>query len=219
MARVSPAWPPLRGLYAVTPDGVEPALLLELVDAAIAGGANAIQYRDKGASKDRLVALARALQALCRGRNVPLIVNDHLELAILIDADGLHVGEGDGDARTARTRLRDGAVLGASCYADVARARANVTAGADYIAFGSIFSSQVKPGAPSAPLALFGEFKSAEPNCPAVGIGGINGSNVETLIAAGADAAASIQGVFHPLLRDAVFANARRLSLPFLEPR
>jgi thiamine-phosphate pyrophosphorylase len=218
MARAnSGAWPPLRGLYAVTPDGIETAMLLELVDAAIAGGADVIQYRDKGASGARRLEVGRALLALCRGRRVPLIVNDHLELALAIGADGVHVGSSDGDVENARTRLGEGPILGASCYADLARATTSVAAGCDYVAFGSVFSSQIKPGAVNAPLALFREFKAGAPSCPAVGIGGINAKNIGALIAAGADAAASIQGVFDPPQRDAVFANARRLSLPFFE--
>jgi len=218
MARASsPAWPPLRGLYAVTPDGVATAMLLELVDAAIAGGANAIQYRDKTASNERQLEVGRALLALCRGRRVPLIVNDHLELALLIGADGLHVGSSDGDIKDARSRLGVGPILGASCYGDLARAETSVAAGCDYVAFGSVFPSQVKPGAVKAPLALFREFKSRAPHCPAVGIGGINPSNIDALVKSGANAAASIQGVFDPPQRDAVFASARRLSLPFLE--
>jgi thiamine-phosphate pyrophosphorylase len=210
--------PAVAGLYAITPDGLAALRLLELVDAAIAGGARAVQYRDKSASAEALRENCRALVALCRGRGVPLIVNDHVGLAIEVGADGVHIGADDGEAGAARASLGENFIIGVSCYGDLARADAAVAAGCDYVAFGSVFASTVKPHAQRVPLSLFSEFRAQHPGLASVAIGGVDATNVATLIAAGANAAASIAGVFSPPQRDAVFANARRLSLPFAQP-
>jgi len=103
----------LRGLYAVTPETGDPAVLLELVDRAIAGGARLVQYRAKRLAARERRLQAEALLALCRERGVPLIVNDDLALAVALGADGIHLGRGDGDPREARARL-PGAILGVS---------------------------------------------------------------------------------------------------------
>jgi thiamine-phosphate pyrophosphorylase len=202
----------VKGLYAVTPDGVPPALLMELVDAAIAGGAALVQYRDKSASADQLTRRAKALMALCRARRIPLIVNDHLELAEQIDADGVHLGDGDGGVAAARERLGRLSIIGVSCYQSLERAKTASALGASYVAFGSVFASSVKPHAKSAPLPLFRQARQAGIEIPLVGIGGITPQNLASLIEAGASAAAVISGVFGSLQHDAVFANARRLS-------
>ena len=88
---------------------------------------------------------------MCRDRAVPFIVNDDLELALECGADGVHLGRDDGELAAARAKL-DGKLLGASCYDSLAAARAAVAAGADYVAFGSVFSSPTKPSAVRAPL-------------------------------------------------------------------
>jgi thiamine-phosphate pyrophosphorylase len=202
----------LEGLYAITPGGLNAVQLMELVDAAIAGGARAIQYRDKQADQQQRLARAQALLALCRGRQVPLIINDDLALCVQIGADGLHLGREDGDLAEARARLGAGAILGASCYASLALALESQAKGCSYIAFGRLFASVSKPDAPGAPLSLFQAARDAGVHIDLVGIGGITASNLQQLIDAGADAGASIQGVFDPPQRDAVFANARCLS-------
>ena len=202
----------VTGLYAVTPDGLEPALLMELVDAAIAGGATWIQFRDKHASAAEQARSGRALSALCRARQIPLIVNDSIELAVEIGATGVHLGNGDGTIAQARERLGRDRIVGASCYQSLESAQSAVAQGASYVAFGSVFASSVKPLAKPAPLGLFAAARNAGIDVAMVGIGGIHEGNLAALIQAGADAAAVISGVFGTLQRDAVFANSRRLS-------
>ncbi len=212
MAEVTPFAP---GLYAITPDGLDTVLLMELVDAAIAGGARMIQYRDKSASPAERLVRAKALLALCRGRYVPLIVNDHVDLAKEIGADGVHLGRDDGAIQDARARLGAAAIVGLSCYASAEEALKGQAEGCTYLAFGSVFPSPTKPLAPAAPLAVFQAARIAGVSAPLVGIGGITPHNIGALHQAGASGAAVIQGIFSPAQRDAVFASARRLSLSF----
>ena len=176
----------LRGLYAITPED------LGRVAPAISSGALcALQYRSKSADAARRRTEARALTLLCRRYGVPLIINDDLELALEVGAEGLHLGIGDGELAAARAQL-PGRILGASCYDRLDLARRAVAAGADYVAFGSVFASPTKPGAVRAPLALFGH----DLGVPKVAIGGITAENAPQLLAAGADAVAVLSDLF-----------------------
>lgn len=185
----------IAGLYAVTPDEPDTGVLVAKVGAALAGGAKLIQYRNKTAPAALRSAQAAALQALCRQRRAPLIINDHLELALEIDADGLHLGGEDGSVAAARALLGPHKILGVSCYNALDRAVQAWREGADYVAFGSFFASGVKPGAVRAPLGLLADARREIP-VPVVAIGGITAQNAPQLIAAGADALAVISAVF-----------------------
>jgi thiamine-phosphate pyrophosphorylase len=185
----------VRGLYAVTPDTADTQALVRDVDRAVAGGARLVQYRNKTASAALRLEQASALKALCSRRGVQLIVNDHVDLAREIDADGVHLGKEDGAAAQARVHLAAGKLIGVSCYDSLEAARAAVKAGADYVAFGSFFPSQVKPGAVQAPVALLTRAKQAL-DVPVVAIGGITAENAGELVRAGADALAVISAVF-----------------------
>ena len=176
----------LRGLYAITPEGPG---LIEKVRAALEGGVSLLQYRNKAAR----LSEAQALAALARRYHVPLIVNDDVDLALEIGAQGVHLGRDDGDLAIARRKMK-GKILGASCYDDLEAARAAVRAGADYVAFGSVFASPTKPGAVRAPLGLFEEAKSLK--VPLAAIGGITLENAPAVIAAGAGLLAVISDLF-----------------------
>ncbi|MDS4012784.1 MAG: thiamine phosphate synthase [Candidatus Accumulibacter sp.] len=186
---------PLRGLYAITPEGLTRADLLLRVRAALAGGAVVVQYRDKLASDDERRATASALRALCREFAAPLLINDDLDLALAIDADGVHLGRDDGDWCAARRRLGPDRLLGCSCYADAALARQAVLAGADYLALGAVFPSATKPLAVRADLSLFAHCRQ-EFALPICAIGGITLENAPRLLAAGADLLAVISDLF-----------------------
>jgi thiamine-phosphate pyrophosphorylase len=175
----------LRGLYAITPEG--PGLPGK-VRAALEGGIALLQYRRKGATN---LAEAKQIQRLAREHGVPFIVNDDLRLALELDADGVHLGREDGDLVTARRQL-PAKLLGASCYNDAGRAEAALRAGADYLAFGSVFPSPTKPGAVRAPLSLF----ATKRGVPLCAIGGITLANAPQVIAAGADLLAVISDLF-----------------------
>lgn len=186
---------PARGLYAVTPEGRSGAALVEAVAAAVAGGARAVQYRDKSADRARRRRDAEALLAVCRTHGVPLVVNDDVELARAVGADGVHVGRDDETLAAARARLGPGAVVGVSCYDEPERALAAVRGGADYVAFGSFFPSLTKPGAVRATPELVASVR-ARIAVPVAGIGGITADNAAPLIEAGVDLLAVVHAVF-----------------------
>jgi thiamine-phosphate pyrophosphorylase len=200
-----------RGLYALTPDEPDTAALAAAVRSAVAGGAAAVQYRNKRADAGLRRAQAAALAGLCRAAGVPLIVNDDLELALEVDAAGVHLGRGDGDLAAARRRLPPGKLLGASCYDRLDRAVRAVAAGADYVAFGSVFASPTKPAAVHAPLTLFGAAKRRL-EVPVVAIGGITLENARAVVEAGADALAVLTALFGA---DDVAARARGFTALF----
>lgn len=185
----------IKGLYAVTPDQADTPTLIAMVGAALDGGACAIQYRNKAADRAQRHGQALALRALCRRHGVPLIINDHLDLALDIGADGLHLGAGDGDIAAARRALGANRLLGASCYDRLELAHAARDAGADHVAFGAAFVSPTKPGAVHAPLALYARARETL-GMPVVAIGGITHANAPALIAAGVDAVAVITALF-----------------------
>ena len=185
----------IAGLYAITPDLADTDDLLYRVRAALAGGARVLQYRNKSASTQLRLTQARTLQALCAARGVPLIINDHLDLALAVDAAGLHLGGEDGDIAAARARLGADKLLGVSCYDRLELAEAALAAGADHVAFGSFFASGVKPDAVRPPLDLIGRARQRF-TVPLVGIGGISAANAPQLITAGISAIAVISAVF-----------------------
>jgi thiamine-phosphate pyrophosphorylase len=183
----------LRGLYAVTPDIVDIALLVGKVEAAIAGGAQAIQYRNKAAPRPLRRKQAAMLARVCGGGAL-LIVNDDIDLAREVGAAGVHLGEDDGDIGRARENLGENMLIGVSCYNDLARAKRLVAEGADYVAFGSFHASPTKPGARRAEPALLRRARTL--GVPVVAIGGITAANGRALVAAGADALAVVSAVF-----------------------
>jgi len=188
------------GLYAITPDGLATDQLLALAAQALAGGAPLLQYRDKSGDATRRREQAAALLALCRQHRARLIINDDLPLALAIDADGVHLGGEDGDLAAARRALGPGKLLGASCYADFARAQTAARAGADYVAFGAVYPSPTKPQALRAPLELLTrarrELPQFKPGVQVAAIGGITLDNVAPVIAAGAHFTAVITDLF-----------------------
>lgn len=200
----------LRGLYAVTPAQPDTARLLQLVGHAIAGGAALVQYRAKDVPPAQMIEQAKPLAALCRRSRVPFIVNDSVEVALASGADGVHLGRDDVSPAEARA-LMPGAIVGVSCYADLARARSAAIEGADYIGIGSVFASATKPAAVRAPLELLARAK-AESGLPVAAIGGIDTSNARDAIAAGADMLAVISALFEA---PDVEAAARRFATFF----
>jgi thiamine-phosphate pyrophosphorylase len=180
-----------NGLYAIT-DGPRDDLR-DACEAAIDGGAVLLQYRDKTRDAARRLAEARALAALCARRRVALIVNDDVDLALASDA-GVHLGEDDADIASARARLGPCAIVGASCYDSLERARLLAAAGADYLAFGAFFASPTKPDARKATPALLRDAKAL--GLPLVAIGGITADNGAVLVEAGANYLAAISAVF-----------------------
>lgn len=197
----------ISGLYAVTPDVEDTAQLVKAAEQVLQGGASLLQYRNKTASYALKREQAGALMWLCEDYDVPFIINDHVLLCVELDADGVHLGGGDGDIAAARRLLGARKLIGASCYNRLELARQAKVQGADYVAFGACFDSGTKPAAVRAPLTLFGEAGALD--LPLVAIGGITADNAGSVIAAGADSVAVINALFSA---DAPERAARTLS-------
>lgn len=200
----------IRGLYAIA-DSHYLALpnFVPAVTAALEGGARVLQLRAKQLDAPDRESIARDLVALCRERGVPFLINDDVALAAAVGADGVHLGRDDADIASARRALGPQALIGVSCYNELDRARAAAQAGADYVAFGRFFPSHTKPQAAQASLELL-RAAHAGLALPIVAIGGITPENGGSLIAAGADALAVIEGVFNqPDIRAAAARYAR----------
>ena len=185
----------LKGLYVIT-DGSVGELLLRKVEQALQGGAAIVQYRDKTTDSARRLQEATALRALCRQHQALFIVNDDVELAHTVQADGVHIGKDDAAFTTARAVLGEGAIIGVSCYNRLELALDAVQNGADYIAFGSFFPSPTKPNAPRAHLELLQQARQMLPHTPICAIGGITLGNAPCLLQQGAAMLAVISDVF-----------------------
>ena len=207
----------VAGLYAITPDEADTGRLLAMVAAALEGGATMVQYRNKAANANLRIEQATRLAQLCVRHRRPLIVNDHVDLALTIEGAGLHVGADGADMqphhadslRALRKRLGPSRILGVSCYASLDRAREAAAVGATYAAFGSVFPSTTKPSAGRARLDLFTQAR--ELGIALVGIGGVDASNLSRLIEAGANAAAVIADLFDG--RDTATIRTRATAL------
>ena len=185
----------LHGLYIVTPDWDDTSKLLDVTKQAIRGGATIVQYRHKTASAELRRTQATQLLRLCRDFNVPFIINDHVDLCIELNADGVHGGGTDASGEQVRQQLGADKIIGASCYGDIELARAAAQDGASYIALGGFYPSKVKKYAVNTPPALVNQVK-AEFNLPIVVIGGMTADNCAVLIEQGADMVAAISSIY-----------------------
>jgi thiamine-phosphate diphosphorylase len=201
----------LTGLYVVMDT---PALKGrshgEVATKAIKGGAKIIQLRDKVTSKKELLPIARQLRELCSEQNVLFIINDHLDLALAVDADGLHLGQDDLPIKVARQFLPGDKLLGSSVRT-VEQATAVQAEGADYIAVGSIYPTPSKEAAQVVGLERLRQIRKVV-SLPLVAIGGINQDNVAQVLGAGADSVAVIWAV---LGAEDVEGAARQIASKF----
>jgi thiamine-phosphate pyrophosphorylase len=205
---------PPAGLYAITDSRLIPdGKLNDCVTQAIEGGAVLVQYREKHRSRAQREQEAAGLARLCHQRGVPLLINDDIELARAVDADGVHLGRNDIGPEEARNRLGRQAIIGVSCYNRLERARQACRAGASYVAFGRFFPSRTKPGAVQAQPELLVR-AHRELDVPVAAIGGITPDNAAALVAAGADLLAVIHGLFG---QTAIQAAGRRYAALFAE--
>ena len=187
--------PEIDGLYAISPDRADSADLITMTQQVLAGGARLFQYRNKTADIALRLEQARLLAHLCREFNVPFIVNDHLDLAEEVGADGVHLGQEDASVTEARRRLGHEKIIGVSCYDRLELSIEAERQGADYVAFGAFYASVTKPGATVAPIDLLRRAKQ-KLHIPIVVIGGITSSNAMELINLGADAVAASHALF-----------------------
>ncbi|NML62491.1 thiamine phosphate synthase [Massilia sp. RP-1-19] len=192
-----------QGLYLGTPDWDDTDRLVETTRTALHAGAAMLQYRHKGASAQLRREQAAALLALCRRFNRPLIINDHVELCLTLDADGVHLGGTDASVAQARGVLGAGKIVGASCYGELALARAAQRDGASYVAFGGFYPSRVKQYSFRTEASIVTQAKT-EIALPVVVIGGMTPENAAPLVGRGADMVAAISSVYTAAVPGAV---------------
>ncbi len=186
---------PQRGLYAITGSFSSPNNLIENVEQVIQGGAVMIQYRDKTSLPTVQLEIARQLLVICNSHSIPLIINDNIELAKLVGAQGVHIGKDDSDLAEAKACLAPNSIIGVTCYNDLNNALKADKQGASYVAFGRFYPSKSKPDAPTADLDILVQAKKSV-SIPITAIGGISAENGSELIEKGADLLAVIETVF-----------------------
>lgn len=189
---------------------------LDTVALAIEGGAGMVQLRDKAGRSDRDVYRdGLALRDLCRGRGVPLVVNDRLDLAMALDADGVHLGRGDLPASVARRLWKPGALYGASA-SSVEEALAGIAEGADYLGAGAVFATATKGDARTAGLEALAAIVAAS-RLPVLAIGGIGTDNADRVMASGCAGLAVVSAVWgasDPRAAATALARAARRGKP-----
>ncbi|MCH9645718.1 MAG: thiamine phosphate synthase [Proteobacteria bacterium] len=183
----------IRGIYAITPDA--PINLDHIKKIIIGHNIGILQYRRKTASNATKLNEANQLRQLCLQHHTLFIINDDINLAQKISADGVHLGKDDNSIATARTQLGTDAIIGVSCYNKIDLAINAQHQGASYVAFGALFPSSTKPNAPHCSLDILTQAKNIL-HIPIVGIGGINFDNQEQALTAGCHSVAMIDALF-----------------------
>ena len=183
-------------LYAVTDQMwlKEGEALADVVEAVLKNGATFLQIREKDLAQDVFAAEAERLKTLCAQRGVPFVVNDSVEIALKIDADGVHVGQSDIKGRDIRSIIGPDKILGISA-GTVEEAIAAEKSGADYIGVGAIFSTSTKKNARSMTMERLKEIVSSV-SIPVVAIGGISAENISQLSGSGVDGVAVVSAIF-----------------------
>lgn len=206
------------GLYGVTPDWDDIEQLALAIEAAARGGMKVLQWRHKTYPVTRRISMAREVLQVCRLNGVMLIINDNWRVAEAVGADGVHLGRDDDSPSAARAALGFEALIGASCYNDLAHAKAMLEQGVDYVAFGTMYASQTKPHATVADHQILTQAQALiakrGDTAKVVAIGGITPENAPTLIAAGADSLAVVGGLF---MASDVKATARAFGHAFAQ--
>jgi thiamine-phosphate pyrophosphorylase len=182
-------------LYLISPQQVGGGFHARLKAALEPGIATAFQLRVKDADEHELARLAEPLQRICADAGVAFIVNDSVALAKRLGADGVHLGQGDGDIREARALLGPGAQIGRTCHDSRHLAMEAGEAGADYVAFGAFYPTTTKPSNYRPDPSIL-TWWSTLFEIPCVAIGGITPDNAQPLVAAGADFLAVCQAVW-----------------------
>jgi len=187
----------LKGLYVITDKKLIPRdRFLETVEEALRGGANVVQLREKDTPADEIIELGKALLKLTKQYGVPLIINDSVELAKDIGADGVHLGEDDPIVSRAREALGGDKIIGVSCYGKIERGLDAERNGADYVAFGTPFFTPTKPERTPTSFDVLREAVSRIKSIPIFAIGGITPENANSVLETGVDGIAVITAVF-----------------------
>lgn len=185
---------PDYSIYLVTDDGcLQGRALLDCVSEALDGGVTLVQYRAKTASSAEMYAEALQLKALCDSFNVPLIINDRLDIAMAVGAAGVHLGQDDLPCAAARKILGEDYIIGVSAH-NPAEAKAALQSGADYLGCGAVFGTATKADVKKLGTEGLEAICKAK-GLPVVGIGGVTADNYREVRAAGADGAAIVSGI------------------------
>lgn len=200
---------PDYSIYLVTDDGcLQGRALMDCVRKALDGGVTLVQYRAKTASSAEMYAEALQLKALCNSFNVPLIINDRLDIAMAVGAAGVHLGQDDLPCAAARKLLGEDYIIGVSAH-NPAEAKAALQSGADYLGCGAVFGTATKADIKKLGTDGLAAICKAK-GLPVVGIGGVTADNYREVRAAGADGAAIVSGILaQPDIRTTVRAIAR----------
>ena len=191
--------PELKGLYVITDAVLTPdETVVDQIRQALEAGAGVVQYREKHKSDAEVEPVCRELQTLCTRYNAPFIIDDRVDLAVKIGADGLHVGKDDTDVPTARQRF--GGILGVSCYGSVRKALEAQEQGADYVAFGSVYASPTKPRSGVISHSVFAKARETI-SLPVCAIGGINVTNIHEIAALGPEMLCVVSAAFDGEIR------------------
>jgi len=187
----------IAGVYGILPADLDSDILLEKAEAALKGGLQTLQFRDKKSGYKRELKRALALRALSTSYGVSLMINDSVQLAIEADADGVHLGRDDvADIANVRRKVGDSMLIGITCRADAVFAKLALEQGADYVSFGAVFSSHSKPDVPVLGLPRLNKARQMFQDANICAIGGITVENIASVKHAGATSAAVISGLF-----------------------
>ena len=199
-------------LYAVTDRAwlKENESLVSVCKEVLENGATFLQIREKDLDAAVFEQEANALKELCAGYRVPFVVNDSVEIAVSIDADGVHVGQSDIKGRDIRAMIGPDKILGISA-GTVAEAVAAEKAGADYIGVGAVFATSTKKNARNLSVEQLKEISDSV-SIPVVAIGGINASNITELCGSGVDGVAVVSAIFAAEHPGNATANLLKLS-------
>lgn len=200
---------PDYSIYLVTDDGcLQGRALIDCVREALEGGVTLVQYRAKTASSAEMYAEALQLKALCDSFNVPLIINDRLDIAMAVGAAGVHLGQDDLPCAAARKLLGEDYIIGVSAH-NPAEAKTALQSGADYLGCGAVFGTATKADVKKLGTEGLAAICKAK-GLPVVGIGGVTADNYREVRAAGADGAAIVSGILaQPDIRATVRAIAK----------
>ena len=187
----------LNGLYVITDKKlIIRENFVSSVESSIHGGAKIVQLREKDSSESEIIEIGKKLLKVTKKYKIPLIINDHPEIAKLIDADGVHIGLNDKSVESARKIIGRNKIVGVSCYGELERGEKARQDGADYLAFGTPYNTPTKPGRKPTPIEVLVEAKALFDDIPIFAIGGINTDNAEEILDTGVDGIAVITSVF-----------------------
>lgn len=198
-------------LYAITDSSYTRLTLAEQVEAAISGGAEIIQLREKNISEEEYIGKAKEVLSVTKKYGIPLIINDNVNVALSSGADGVHLGQTDGDQKAARQLLGEKAIIGVTAKS-VSQAKAAEALGADYLGSGAMFVSPTKPNAKALSMQELRDICSSV-TIPVYAIGGINEENVTGLKGSGISGIAVVSAIFGSEDTEGITAAAKRLRV------